>query len=227
MKKIKINYSKKEAQDLIKKFNGLLRPDLRSSENDPFEYYELDDKRILLVLGYGTGVGTLYKSEEDLLVRKKRADILKKTSPKHVLSDFPINENFPSEVDALIEKLSTILDIKYSELDKSFNSLKLIDRKLKKIDPQFIKNELYVALIAYTGKVLIKELSGHWEMKKSEDVWEPWILGKDGEYFSTFIHISDAFIEGEDISTYSLVQAEISRNMFLRKYFTEKNPKAK
>lgn len=61
----KHHFSKKEVTQLSENFELKNRNDLKYDSTDPSDYYELPDGRILLVLGFGNGSGTMYDSENE------------------------------------------------------------------------------------------------------------------------------------------------------------------
>lgn len=108
-------------------------------------------------------------------------------------------QNFPEKVGLLIQELSNILDIEIDKLDKSEDSINLLDIFFIKnkgiIDEDFL-DENIMRVEAYLGEVFIKTYGGHWEVKyyPEYDAYIPYIR-INGFSISFYIDIMKGFIE--------------------------------
>ena len=185
--------NKKEVKELFKKFPKLkTRKDLRDGKSDPFDYYELPDGKILVVIGFGDTTGTMYRSEAEFKEITNEPDVRK--DGEHVLSDLIKDEKiFLANIEAYISKLSKKTNIPLGNLDKSLKSLKVLDSAYKKKRPE--KNEFfnkdYLYLIAYLGEVYRNEKGGDWVFRKEEDneSYEPYIQIEAGQLLDTYYEL--------------------------------------
>ncbi|MCY7274519.1 MAG: hypothetical protein LH702_12485 [Phormidesmis sp. CAN_BIN44] len=119
----------------------------------------------------------------------------------------------------MITELAAQLDIPIQQLDKSGNSLKVVDKAIhRKGQSKCLEAEIFAPLVAYVGEVLRQRINGRWEMLRAEDpreiilhkvgdyweeervgeypeVWEPWIVDERGQSHQVFSIIYDELTE--------------------------------
>jgi len=106
--------------------------------------------------------------------------------PVHILHN-QNQDRFIQEIPQLIFNLSKELEIDISELDKTLESLLVIDKAIEnKNRPSYIDNDdnkkILGSLIAYIGEVLKTAINGGWFIKKyNEQAWEPVIVSSSGQ----------------------------------------------
>ncbi|HYF31698.1 MAG TPA: hypothetical protein VD993_11325 [Chitinophagaceae bacterium] len=211
----KTHYTKKEVKEIFTRYDLRSRNDLKYDNTDPFDYYELPDGRILLVLGFGNDTGIMYRSEQELMHIMAKPDI--RSSGEHVLADLiPSDTQFIEKKEAYITALSIKLAISIEKLDKSLASLKLIDSAYRRNRPEpsefFAKDFLYI--ITYLGEVYCKELEGRWVFEKqvTNKSYEPYIELEDGQKLDTFIRLfKECYENYANFSIYALAVATVSR----------------
>lgn len=111
---------------------------------------------------------------------------------QHILKGLnPYKEEFPSHTNKLIKQVATSFNIPLEKLDRSVDSLYLIDHFLfdnvSTIDERFVKEHV-LKFIAYLGEVYIANRGGKWLMILSEDneTWEPQLQSESGQMHSAF-----------------------------------------
>ena len=96
----------------------------------------------------------------------------------------PHGKNFPQAIPQLIQQLAAVMTVPLTELDYSFQSLRMIDRFAFKQLGRYQCLEPYVfePLVAYCGEIVRQRSGGRWEMRlaANEPTWEPWIVAPDG-----------------------------------------------
>lgn len=127
---------------------------------------------------------------------------LKIMKPLHILTGIETyGEEFPQKVPVLIQELAIALNIEIDKLDKSEDSLTLIDlyffNNTDTIDEAFL-NANIMRLEAYQGEIFMKKYGGEWkvEYNREFDIYVPFISlnsYKISFYFDTL----KGFLEGE------------------------------
>jgi hypothetical protein len=123
---------------------------------------------------------------------------------KHILEGLNTHgDNFPLHVNTFIKELGNRLSIDESDLNKTVDSLYLLDHyfidHIQEIDEDFI-NLYLMNFIAYVGEVFINLEGGRWEMVLYEDgqTWQPMIKDINGQIHERFwIYIYKTLIEDE------------------------------
>jgi len=209
---IKRAYSKKEVNELLKKFNPQKRDDLNVPDLG-FSYYEFSDGKILIVIGLKEGPGRMYKSEAELNKIRNRVPAKKS---EHVLSDLiPDDKKFLASVNLYIDSLADKLKIPREKLDRSLKSVRLIDTAYKKALPSqsvFFKKD-YLYLIAYLGEVYKHEKGGEWFFEKYEDEesYQPYIKIANGRILNPFLDLfKDCYENYEEMSIYDVADFAVS-----------------
>lgn len=178
-------WSKKEVNMLLQKYAPKKRIDLDDADLG-LDYYEFSDGKILVVLGSS---GTMYRSVNELKKIVNTPPIRK--NDEHFLSNLiPDGELFLKSIDLYIDTLADKLKINREKLDKSLESIKLIDiayNKNKPEEPEFFNTD-YLYLVAYLGEVYKKEKNGEWIFKKeaNEESYQPYVKTNDGKILNPF-----------------------------------------
>lgn len=118
---------------------------------------------------------------------------------RHVLAYvFRYGADFPLHITRLIRELGTALDLSEALLDRSLDSLVLLERAIDANGGgRTILDILFPHLVAYMGEVLIDRNGGSWYMLWRPDyaVWEPYVVTDAGEFCDPFTHLYDQLFE--------------------------------
>lgn len=150
--------------------------------------YASDRDELLLLMSHGRSI--LHASRKDL--EKKLEELRKLPYSTHVLEGLlPQGPRFIEAIPGLIDDLAKQLKIPREALDKSFESLTLVEVALGKIRPRKkiveIPN-LFAGMIAYTGEVYREMTGGHWRLNEVHGgIWEPYVHADDWEYLNPFL----------------------------------------
>lgn len=152
---------------------------------DYFELYRFPDGRVLALNKLDkSGPSVLYPSVDSFYSRWQQIP-----EPRHQLAGYSIfTSQFASHVDDLINQLANTLEIDAVRLDRSLESLEIVDKKLDQfiIDHgrEVVLNQLLPQLIAYTGAVLNQQQESSWLIERSTDdesIWCPNLIHSDGK----------------------------------------------
>lgn len=206
--------SKNAVAELIKS-KPLLRDDLKLSDTDSGVYYQLSDGRILIFFR-DSEQGVLFESEEQF---KKAVKSILSQKSGHVLEGVFVDESdFYKSVVQAPSRLGVILAIPVLELDRSYSSLKKIDRQIGKESITFdfyIKN-IYKYLFCYVGEVIVKNNHGKWEFVLDGDILEPHVVLANGRSINIFIDLFDEAQEDwENFSVYDTAQLRLENPLNL------------
>jgi hypothetical protein len=219
----KNSLNKREVNQILKNNDLKTRNDLKDEENSKlFDFYELTDGRILVVVGFGNGTGIMYNSEEELKKTRDLKDSDVRKNGEHVLSDLiPSNTLFLQKKADYIHSLSQNLNIPGEKLDYSLQSLKLIDSSYKRNRPDknlFFRND-YLYLIAYIGEVFKAEEGGEWffEKKPQNQSFEPFIKVSESKILNPFWGLFKECYENYDnFSIYGFASAQLQSKRLSR-----------
>lgn len=180
--------------------------------------YKNSDSRVLTVSEDGAGV--LYGSIEAWLSLLQSLETPSNQTPTHLLHGrLPQGQNFINQISELITELAAQLDIPIQQLDRSGDSLKVVDKAIhREGQSKCLEAEIFAPLVAYVGEVLRQRINGRWEMRLAGDpretilnkvgdrweeervgeypeVWEPWIVDERGQRHQVFSIIYDELTE--------------------------------
>lgn len=164
--------NKKETKDVIHSFHG--KKNMALSKQFDSEAFNLSDGRFILS---HEGGGALYASQKDLEDLMKFLHNNEKAHP--LLDGLPYDVNYLTHIDAIINEFSTKLKIDKALLNKSPESLKIIESKLKdlKIDEFTLEKEYLIYLMTYCGEVIREKVGGNWTLLNlsigNKTVYEP------------------------------------------------------
>lgn len=134
--------------------------------------YKLPDNNFLFVVGANSltspNKGDIYS--EDFLIRWMRSKQRLEKDSELQITNAVSKWNYYSKMgnqliesaDLLMMSLSQQLNIDIQKLDKSYQSLSLIDFELNKWSLDSILENLYDELAVYVGEVIIKRVNGVW-----------------------------------------------------------------
>lgn len=179
MKKIKaINIKSKQCEDLINSGVAVLRNDLREADMDGFfDYYLLNDGRLLLRIAFEKRDGVIYDSLDEYIkmkgrFAKRQADINNHpvTNDASFSSNLRIKvqgfENMISEAGAM---LKNAFSIQANRLDYSLESLKILSGAIKtkrdELDPVEFEEKYFILITAYCGEIIRRQIKGDWKIK--------------------------------------------------------------
>ena len=212
---IKTNLSNRVIDNYVHQYKLIKRNDLRYGPSDLADYHLLPDGRVLIVLDFGNRkTGVLYESEQQLKEVMSEPDIRK--DGEHVLSDLILDsKEFLKLKESYIYSLAKRLSISNEKLDKSLESLKIIDSAFnrKKIKMINFFNKDYLYLIAYLGEVYRKEKGGEWyfEKKSKNKSYEPYIMTYTGVLLNPFLSLfKECYENYGNFSIYSIASAALS-----------------
>ena len=204
--------NKRQVRAYVKKHSCLLEPALNSqTPNDLLfvlnETYQCANRKVLAVSKAGTG--NLYDSVDDWQTGLDELVELGNREPVHILyNQIPSQERFIKEIPSLISNLAKEFEIDPFELDKTLESLLVLDRAIISKGRNCIDNsnrKILGSLIAYVGEVVKSAINGEWQIKQnSGSIWEPVIAAPNGKISSFCIMVFDEFYESEETSFYDI-----------------------
>jgi hypothetical protein len=211
----KEQWSKKEVQALFK--NYILKPriDLKE-ERSPFDYYELPFGKLLLVLRFGQGTGTMYRSEEEFKQLMSRHDV--REPGEHMMSNLIVDSNeFLNKIDLYVDLLAKKLNIPRNRLDYSLKSLNLIDSiyAMKRPEKNIFFNEDYLYLITYLGETYRKKRGGEWNFEREPGIpsWIPYIKLSNGVNMDVYIELfKECYENYEHMSIFGVADFELLKS---------------
>lgn len=183
--------------------------------------YMLDDGRIL---DYEPGekIGSLWPSKEDFLLHLRRLATSSKSisgQPLHVLSGFTLlDKDFPERVPGLLAELGNAL--KFDPMIRKGNACGMDEFNVKLLEYGLdeARNDLFIALVAYSGEFMRIETGGQWEMEFDTEtgVWEPYIKLESGRTFNPWLHLYKELQDNPDGFDFrSVVESELGKYLFV------------
>ncbi len=217
--------NKKEVKEMITLFKG--KEDIKLSQKYDSRAFLLDDGRLLLS---HEGGGALYQSIKDL---QDLMTFLNKNSKIHPLAEgIPYGLYYLTHIDTIIGEFSQKIKIEPSKLDKTIESLKLVDESLKelKIDEFQLEKEYLVYLMTYCGEVIRNKVGGVWTLNEftveNKLIYEPVIRVQENKDYSPLWSVYQEIMERP--TTFSLVtavEAEIDKYKLMDLILKNHNPK--
>jgi hypothetical protein len=169
--------------------------------------YKCDNDKVLAVSK--DNIGNLYGCVNDWQTELNGLIELNNLAPVHILyNQVPRRDQFIQEVPYLISRLAQELKINLTELDRTLDSLLIIDQAIQSKNRQDYNSnkKLLGLLISYIGEVIKSAINGEWLIKQdNEPEWEPVIIASTGRITSFCILVFDELHEAEKISFYDLV----------------------
>jgi hypothetical protein len=130
---------------------------------------------------------TIFSDRDEFLAYMRTAAA---EAPRHLLQErFNYSGDFPRAVPRLVALLGEELGLAVGPdgLDASEASLDLVESALSaRRHRDFLEGERFAAVVAYVGEVLSRACLGSWEMRRVGDVWEPWVVDREGRAFAPF-----------------------------------------
>ncbi|MCM0590891.1 MAG: hypothetical protein KA716_11945 [Gloeotrichia echinulata DEX184] len=172
--------------------------------------YRCTDGKILAVSKAGTG--NLYGSTRDWQSELDKLVELGKREPVHILyNQIPSPERFIQEIPYLVSNLARELELDLSEMNKTLESLLIVDQAIESKNRQgYIDDssnrKILGSLIAYVGEVVKTAIDGQWLIKRDNNGsgWEPVIVGSNGKTSSFCVMVFDELYEAEESSFYDI-----------------------
>lgn len=198
--------------EIFKSLNPKRRDDLKISDFDSSEYYQLEDGKILIDLKDGAPHSLLMDSEQEFVNFLRKVSASAKGS--YILAGFPNNSaEFLSLAETASSKLEAILNIK--NLNYSFSSLRLIDKAIKKsITYEEYFDNVFYWLVPYVCKCIIAEKNAQWKFifNEDEDTIEPFLRLPGGSEINVFIDLNEEAMEDfQNFSVYGTAQLRLDR----------------
>ncbi len=200
--------SKSRVSDLLKQ-NPTKRDDLKLGNGDTTTYYLLDNGVILLCF-QDDDFGIVFPSESDLRTFRKQVE---SQNSSHILKGVFISEEFFFQKLCQVEnEIGKALGIHPMELNSTFESLNLIDAKLKDISIDNYFKKVYSSLICYLGKVIIHDKGGEWKLLWNDGVLEPYVKLSSTKLVNVFIDLFEFANEDyENFSSFTISQLRLDR----------------
>lgn len=202
---------KSEAKAVLAEGKWVSDPEFSGTGCDAFVS---DRGELLLLLMNSRSV--LYESRQQVVERQDELEKLPYSS--HVLEGLlPQGSRFIEAVPSLIDALAKQLKISREALNKSFDSLTLVEQALGKVRPRKKILEipgLFAGVVAYTGEVYREMTGGHWRLNEVHGgIWEPYVHANDWEYLNPFLEPYKDIVEGRrgGIMLKPLVSASLPR----------------
>jgi hypothetical protein len=182
----------------------------------PYELLSLFNKVYLCNNGEVLVVGDfreskLYSSIDDWRAELEELTELSRREPVHILhGQLPKRERFLTEISSLIDNLAKELQLDLAVLDRTLESLLIIDKAIngKSQRQQYINSKgekILGFLIAYIGEVVRVAIDGEWSIIEiTEKEWEPVIVSSNGKTYDFCIMVFDELYEAPTISFYDL-----------------------
>lgn len=193
---------KREFESLISLPNTAIRNDLKIPE-DNRDYYLLQDGRILAYTDSTPNRVQMFESIDELnkIIKIVRGDMGE--GPILLKCNELINA-IPGNIDACRFDLSRQINIDNDLLDFSPESLKLIDKKLRKLRTiQEYFDKVYGLLLIYFGEVVRRHTNGKWGINQHNGISEPYIISKSSHkiFYAKELH-EQASEDFKDFSLY-------------------------
>jgi hypothetical protein len=203
--------NKKETKELISVYHG--KEKLSLSKKYDSHAYILNDNRLVLA---HEGGGALYASEKDL---EDLMSFLNKNAKAHPLENgLPNGVYYLTHIDSIIQEFSQKIQIDSARMDKTLESLKIIESKLKelRLDEFQLEREYLVYLMTYCGEIIRKNVGGDWTLKEltinNKLVYEPVIRVQENRDYSPLWPIYNEMTERpSNFSFYTALDAEIDK----------------
>jgi hypothetical protein len=182
--------------------------DRELSESVGWKHYTLPNGSELVVRP--DGGGRLWEKRDELVELLKEVRELK---PHHFLTGLlPQGQGFMDSVPGLLDTLPQILRTDPAKLDKSQESLDIVDKAMRRLGyARVLEPKVIAPLIAYVGEVVRAATNGSWEMRLGSDgkTWEPWVVDPRGEEYGTFFFVGEIINTGRLISLRGHVEGQL------------------
>lgn len=140
------------------------------------DIYKLADGNYLYVWkSIDPGKGDIWPKEyvekevAKLKRERKRPELKKMSNVDHWYYFSKVKDDFPNQIQALIQSLFLRLGLSEKNIDYSYDSLDLVAEKLNAVGEEVVENELYDGIVAYLGEILIRKVEGKWDFRRNAD----------------------------------------------------------
>jgi hypothetical protein len=174
------------------------------------DVYHMDDNSLLLV--FDNGRGLLYESRDEMLEASRRAaaETASQQSFNLVERLLPERETFLDRLPVLLEALPGLVHLPMNTLDYTDESLKRLDKALRKIGPdRVLGNPLFEALVAYLGETIRRRTGAVWVMLPDQDgILGPCLsLPATKRRYAPYMFGADVLEKGRAASAFMFVDA--------------------
>jgi hypothetical protein len=111
-----------------------------------------------------------------------------------------IAEDFIEQIPQFVEALPKLLNLTPADLDYSAESLRKIERKLKRLGyDNCLQPPIFPAVVACLGEMMRRQIpNSTWKTRLSEDgkTWEPWVVDPQGRVCNPWLDLYDDLAEG-------------------------------
>jgi hypothetical protein len=118
---------------------------------------------------------------------------------ENMISDGP---SFPSQIETLVHHLIKELEAPLEQPKYTLDELELIEEIVRRKTRPLERNNVNILLplVAYVSEVGRRLTSGHFQMRLDDTgkIWEPWIIGDEGEEYDFFLNTFKQFCDISD-----------------------------
>jgi hypothetical protein len=208
MRRIKSHLlSARQAKELLEKRDYTIAGPM--SPNSTIQVLLLPNGAAVLML---PGRPRYFESATEFWQARAEAEQLAGGGPTHIASALPYGREFVKHVDALVQRLSSVVPVKQTALDRSDVSLRALDRAIRKLDWELLlTGEVLGPVVAYLGEVIRTRTGGAWEMRLGTDgkTWEPWIVDAEAREYAPFMFAKELHEYGPKASALAFVGGTI------------------
>lgn len=174
------------------------------SEDQFKKIIELPNKQILFI--HSRGVQLQFGNIEEYKKYVNHKEFVYPNIPPIMRGKNIYGKDFPNYVDDLINDLNLQLKVPNKVLNLTEKSLFELDKYLyaNVISDEF-SNRVFLLLLAYIGKVFIKNYGGEWEMEYNEkyNTWSPNIITNNGKIKKKYMRL-DEMLDSKSEEIFSL-----------------------
>jgi hypothetical protein len=198
----------KDFLKLLEKGEVTERTDLKLHKLDTGKYYLDKNERVINFLPSSPHDSFLVFDSVQALQDVQAIAKADSNVRKHLLHDYQDKiKQLPESIEAEKDFLAKFLLMEPDILDFTFNSLKQIDRKLKKVSQTIFFDILFPSLVAYMGETIRRERNGNWVFKSNREIIEPYINLPSGKSINIFLDLyKDAYEEYKTFSLFGTAQ---------------------
>jgi hypothetical protein len=162
-----------------------------------------ENGRVLHILHSLTSLFFQSAADFDIVLQRAQANSADMVGGHILVDRMSYGEDFPDHVDHLIQELGVALKLTTEQLDRSFESLSLVERKTEARGFEKCgRLPLFQMILAYVGETMRIRIDGEWFMRyvKEDDVWEPWLKDQQGRCCTPFGFLYDKYVDAEPVS---------------------------
>jgi hypothetical protein len=165
---------------------------------------------------FSNGRGGVYPTRAEFDHFIAAAEEAMRRGHQHILKGRLLyGEDFIDHIADLINELANRLALDMSQMDKTFQSLVLVDAKVKRMGRKKAQEPpVFSGLVAYVGEVMRLDIQGKWVIVRVEPygstIWEPWIEDAQGRRCNSWSFLYDMLIQGKAMSLAGAAHIELN-----------------